>query len=738
MERSSFFTSLNGDRKYKATDFAKYFGSFIGNGVFPNPSTNLQVTSNGDMTVSLSKGLAWTEGYLYDNTDNLILIIDHSDATLKRIDRVVLRCDFIKREIKAYIKKGTFASDPVAPKLQRNVDAYELSVAKIMIDQGIISIQQSKITDTRLDNSVCGIVTQVVNTIDTATLYNQLQAYIAEHSVEFSEWIKEAKLEFEGNFNSWFDSIKSILDENTAGNLLNLINKNKEGIEKNESSIKDLSTKVDDIELVSERIIYTNNGCHNVKEALDNLYTKVSDINIELAEKVLINLSSEDGSSVIGQIITIDYVDEGISKDYVYDGNSVSIMVKQGDKYHVSVNSRPGYSVPAPQRQVAIMGNIRQINMVYQKVIYYGVKIDETKSSPLGCITYIENAVGFKRANNSNVPPGSMGYGSWKDIYPFNQIKPCGFKDGKVVKYIKPENFTQYVDGSAVPADVDVMIEFPKVYWKFTQVDNGYEIRICEKRGDEHFICPAHMVGGKEIDKIYIGAYLGYASAGKLVSVTGKKPTTDIALSGFRNLAYAKGNGYKVMNYYCLLMLQVLYTVLYADLDSQNALGLGFVQNPNYASTNTGGANTRGMLYGTGYGTDQMKFLGLEDFWGNVSHILDGVLANSAGEVLICDDNINFNDGGAGYQKKFNVSAMSGGWVNKVMADNIAGFIIKERSGSSSTYYCDAGSISLPSNSVFCGGSWGDGVQAGAYALGFSTGQQSTGWGTRLVYMNEE
>ena len=34
MEFSSFFNSVGGDRKYKAEDWAEYFGSFIGNGVF--------------------------------------------------------------------------------------------------------------------------------------------------------------------------------------------------------------------------------------------------------------------------------------------------------------------------------------------------------------------------------------------------------------------------------------------------------------------------------------------------------------------------------------------------------------------------------------------------------------------------------------------------------------------------------------------------------------------------------
>lgn len=37
MEKSSFFNSVSHDRTYKAEDWAEYFASFIGNGVFPRP-----------------------------------------------------------------------------------------------------------------------------------------------------------------------------------------------------------------------------------------------------------------------------------------------------------------------------------------------------------------------------------------------------------------------------------------------------------------------------------------------------------------------------------------------------------------------------------------------------------------------------------------------------------------------------------------------------------------------------
>ena len=75
-------------------------------------------------------------------------------------------------------------------------------------------ILQEYITDLRLNTTYCGIVVQTVKGLDTTTLALQLQG-----------WIDRYMPEKEAIFNAWLDSLKDILDENTVGNLLNLINK---------------------------------------------------------------------------------------------------------------------------------------------------------------------------------------------------------------------------------------------------------------------------------------------------------------------------------------------------------------------------------------------------------------------------------------------------------------------------------------------------------------------------------
>jgi len=201
MVRSGFFNSVNGDRKYDSKRFAEYFASFIGNGVFPNPSTGLQVISNNDMTVTVQAGRAWINGYILINDDDYILTLNPADGVLNRIDRIVLRYDTADREIRIEVKQGTFASSPVAPALQRDADAYELGIADIAINKGAISISQANITDLRFNSTYCGIVTGTVNQIDTTNLFAQ----------------------YEAAFHEWFAELKDILDDNTAANLLNQI-----------------------------------------------------------------------------------------------------------------------------------------------------------------------------------------------------------------------------------------------------------------------------------------------------------------------------------------------------------------------------------------------------------------------------------------------------------------------------------------------------------------------------------
>lgn len=178
------------DRVYLAEQFAAYFASFIGNGVFGSSMQQLEVVANNDMTTNVLSGQAWINGWWYRNTDVYTLSHSVADGILSRIDIVVLRWDHLARDMYLAVIEGTPSVNPVKPAIVRNADYYDLQLCTVSIPAGSIRITQAQITDTRLDNSVCGLVTGVVDQIDTTSLFTQFQT-------AFQEWKDNQQADYE-------------------------------------------------------------------------------------------------------------------------------------------------------------------------------------------------------------------------------------------------------------------------------------------------------------------------------------------------------------------------------------------------------------------------------------------------------------------------------------------------------------------------------------------------------------
>lgn len=213
------------DRAEEASFFAKYFSQFISNGVFPNPSTNMQVLATEGMEVKVDIGVCYINGYMGWVEPAETFEIEESDLQA-RIDRIVARLDFTDRSIKLYVKKGTPLGNPVPPELQRDYDIYEIGLADIRVNANVIEITQANITDLRLNTELCGIVANQLQHVDTTTIFNQYMDWLKRIMQEGEEKLINAEKNFEENFNTWFQTIQDVLDGDVAGHLLNLINQN--------------------------------------------------------------------------------------------------------------------------------------------------------------------------------------------------------------------------------------------------------------------------------------------------------------------------------------------------------------------------------------------------------------------------------------------------------------------------------------------------------------------------------
>ena len=211
------------DRAEDAEFFANYFRQFISNGVFPNPSTNMQVLATEGMNVKVDIGVCYINGYMGWVEPAEIFEIEESDVQ-SRIDRIVARLDFTDRSIKICVKKGTPLGNPTAPELQRDYGIYEIGLADIRVNANVIEITQENITDLRLNTEACGIVAVPLQHVDTTTIFNQYQDWLKRVIGEAEADLNNMQEEFENSFNVWFETIQNVLDGDTAGNLLNLIN----------------------------------------------------------------------------------------------------------------------------------------------------------------------------------------------------------------------------------------------------------------------------------------------------------------------------------------------------------------------------------------------------------------------------------------------------------------------------------------------------------------------------------
>ncbi len=161
---SGFHNSKNGDRVYSASQMNEPYKHLVSNGVVPNPSDSLLVSPGNGLTVVVNSGFALIgSGWIRVNGSETIAL-DPAESTLKRIDMICLRwddTDSVRTGTIVY-KKGTPASSPVAPTLEKNDLVEELCLAKITMNAGVAVVTSAMITDTRGDASLCGYTTNLI------------------------------------------------------------------------------------------------------------------------------------------------------------------------------------------------------------------------------------------------------------------------------------------------------------------------------------------------------------------------------------------------------------------------------------------------------------------------------------------------------------------------------------------------------------------------------------------------
>lgn len=210
---------------YSAEDVATYLCTRT-SGVYAKNS-NFAASITGTRQVTIAPGLAWMnyddfKGVSVCSREDTVLTVPDADNTLNRVDRVVLQFDTASNITAIRLKTGTPAVAAQPPAILQNHSQYELGLCTISVPAGSAAITAADVTDTRADETVCGVMRDGVTSIPTAQLIaqwraaqadleTQLRAQLAVLNAEIKEGSAYSKTEADTLFALTADKISTAL-----------------------------------------------------------------------------------------------------------------------------------------------------------------------------------------------------------------------------------------------------------------------------------------------------------------------------------------------------------------------------------------------------------------------------------------------------------------------------------------------------------------------------------------------
>jgi hypothetical protein len=212
-----FYNSLNGDRKYDATQLSSLFDGLIIDGVFASIGTCFVVKAATGNTVNVGIGKAWFNKTWTLNDAILPLEAPVSEVLLDRIDAVVIEVDTSERVNSIKFVEGAPSSSPVNPTLASGPTLFQYPLCYIYRAAGSTEITQADITN-MVGTEETPFITGILQTISLDELLGQWED-------EFDQWIASEQADLlaekalldqwiaseQDDFTNWFNEIKGQL-----------------------------------------------------------------------------------------------------------------------------------------------------------------------------------------------------------------------------------------------------------------------------------------------------------------------------------------------------------------------------------------------------------------------------------------------------------------------------------------------------------------------------------------------
>ena len=165
---------------------ARAMGAYLGTrtrGVY-SAENNLKVTANGDFSLTVSPGLCWFSAGTFWGACGLmdtstLLKVAPADGELSRVDTVCAQLDKNRNLADVVVRQGAYSLNPTAPSPRRDTEYDELVLATVRVPAGATGIVAANLTDTRLDERLCGLMRDGVTAIPSAQLQTEYRQILA-------------------------------------------------------------------------------------------------------------------------------------------------------------------------------------------------------------------------------------------------------------------------------------------------------------------------------------------------------------------------------------------------------------------------------------------------------------------------------------------------------------------------------------------------------------------------------
>ncbi|MDY5410245.1 MAG: hypothetical protein SPG86_01490 [Gemmiger sp.] len=149
-------------------------------------------TTNDDNTITVGKGVGcihvseqWAAFPL--NEGDVLLTFADADGVYPRWDVIALVYDKNANTAGLEVRTGLAAETPALPALRRNDDYDEIFLYRVTRPVGATKITADNVVDLRLDNTVCGLMRDTIDAIDTSVMQAAFEAFLTQIETELKQ-----------------------------------------------------------------------------------------------------------------------------------------------------------------------------------------------------------------------------------------------------------------------------------------------------------------------------------------------------------------------------------------------------------------------------------------------------------------------------------------------------------------------------------------------------------------------